>query len=142
MRVSRPVPRRFKGDNFVEVTFANKVQERIPTEGLRVEEILGRINAVAEQMDMEEVRWSWYYLGGCASTDVACASGRTALQGDAESHSKARAHLLIAIPLALATAAQGSGTARPASGEPVALGLGPGDGYGYHQIHAPPGLGP
>ena len=64
VRVRHPVPRRFKGDNFVEVTFANKVQERIPTEGLRVEEILGRINAVAEQMDMEEVRWSLYYLGG------------------------------------------------------------------------------
>lgn len=46
---------RHKGENFVEVTFASQAVERIYTKDLTAEDILERINAVAEQMDMEEV---------------------------------------------------------------------------------------
>ncbi|KAL6785428.1 hypothetical protein F751_6074 [Auxenochlorella protothecoides] len=45
---------RLNGENFVEVTYASKQVVRISTKDLKIDDIMSRINGVAEDMDMQE----------------------------------------------------------------------------------------
>lgn len=47
---------RRNGDDFVEVTFASGQTERIFTKDMNIGDILAKIDNVAEDMDMQEVR--------------------------------------------------------------------------------------